>query len=191
MNRRLTRRSLLRTSAALAVGASSAALLAACGGTASVTATTAAATGAPATTTLATSSPATTASAAPTTNATSSASISATATTAATTSASATTTSVAAASTAATSSAAPVSAASKASGAAVQVSYTTQNTSKPFSDLEAQVVHAFEQQQNVKVNYELFPNEDLQQKLIVLSAANTPADAADIETKWMPGFYAK
>ena len=183
----LSRRSVL----SLLTGIAATGLLAACGGTVAVTASTAATTSGSASTAVTSSSPATTASAASTTSAVSSTSASTTATTAATTSASATTASVAAATTAATSSAAPVSAASKASGAAVQISYTTQNTSKPFSDLEAQVVQAFEQQQNVKVNYELFPNEDLQQKLIVLSAANTPADAADIETKWMPGFYAK
>lgn len=69
--------------------------------------------------------------------------------------------------------------------------YTTQNVSKPFSDIEGKVVQEFQQQNpNVKINYELFPNQDLQQKLTVLAAAGTSSDCADIETKWMPGFYA-
>jgi len=69
--------------------------------------------------------------------------------------------------------------------------YTTQNTSKPFSDEEGKVVQQFQQQNpSVKVSYELFPSEDLQQKLVVLAAAGTSSDCADIETKWMPGFYA-
>jgi multiple sugar transport system substrate-binding protein len=91
-----------------------------------------------------------------------------------------------------TTSSTPVAAASSASAAGVQLRYTTQNTSKPFSVDEGDIVSAFEQQQpGVKVNVELFAGQDLQQKLIVLAAGGTSPDAADIETKWMPGFYAQ
>lgn len=196
----LTRRGILRATAGAAAGLAGAALLAACGGAAATPSTSSASSASP--TTSAVPSSAVTSSATPSSavasgTVTSSAVTSSAATSSApATSASSSTTAAtsAAASTqaaTATSSSAPVASASRAAAAPGELRYTTQNTSKPFSDLEGKVVQEFQMQNpNIKVSYELFPNEDLQQKLTVLAAAGTSSDCADIETKWMPGFYA-
>ncbi|MGI8914431.1 MAG: ABC transporter substrate-binding protein [Chloroflexota bacterium] len=183
----------LRAAAGTAAGLVGATLLAACGGAAATisTASVSASVSAPATSTAATSAAATTTTASSTAVSTGSASSSA-ATTSATSSPAASTSAAASTpATAAGSSSATVAAASRAAAAPGELRYTTQNVSKPFSDIEGKVVQEFQQQNpNVKINYELFPNQDLQQKLTVLAAAGTSSDCADIETKWMPGFYA-
>ncbi len=70
--------------------------------------------------------------------------------------------------------------------------FTSQNVNPPHSDAEQQVVDLFrERNKNVQVETELYKGEDVREKLIVLSAAGTAPDVADIETKWMPGFYVK
>jgi multiple sugar transport system substrate-binding protein len=195
----LTRRGILRAAAGTAGGLAGAALLAACGGAAATLSTTAAslsasATGAVTTSAVPTSAVATTSAAPTTTAATSAAATSTTASSAAATSASpslAASTSAATSSQAAAASSSVAATTSRPAAAPGQLRYTTQNVSKPFSDIEGKVVQEFQQQNpNVKVSYELFPNQDLQQKLTVLAAAGTSSDCADIETKWMPGFYA-
>jgi multiple sugar transport system substrate-binding protein len=187
MGQTLTRRGILRLAAGTAAGLAGAALLAACGGAAATPATSSASAASPATS-------AATTSATPSSGVTSSTGTSSAVTSSiATSSAPATIASSAASTQAATaaSSSAPVSSANRVAAAPGELRYTTQNTSKPFSDIEGKVVQEFQQQNpNVKVSYELFPNQDLQQKLTVLAAAGTSSDCADIETKWMPGFYA-
>src|SRR5881296_1499208 len=60
--------------------------------------------------------------------------------------------------------------------------FTTQNVNPPHSDAEQSVVALFhERNKNVDVQTELYKGEDVREKLIVLSAAGTAPDVADIE----------
>jgi multiple sugar transport system substrate-binding protein len=59
-------------------------------------------------------------------------------------------------------------------------------------ETEQAVVEAFhERNKNVDVQFEFYKGEDIHEKLVVLAAAGSAPDAADIETKRMPGFYVK
>jgi len=76
--------------------------------------------------------------------------------------------------------------------APAKIRFTSQNVNPPHSVNEGAVVDLFrERNKNVQVESELYKGEDVREKLIVLSAAGTAPDVADIETKWMPGLYVK
>ena len=87
---------------------------------------------------------------------------------------------------------APGAAGAGSSAPPARVRFTSQNVEPPHSDAERQVVDLFrERHPNVQVEGELYKGEDVREKLIVLAAAGTAPDVADIETKWLPGFYVK
>lgn len=87
---------------------------------------------------------------------------------------------------------APGAADSAKPAAPAKVRWTSQNVNPPHSDAESEVVDLFRQRhKNIQVDIELYKGENVREKLIVLSAAGTPPDVADIETKWLPGFFVK